>query len=402
MNAGIDFRRTSRALGALVLAILSCGCATARRKPLDKPIFYPPPPGLPRIQYLTSFTGSKDIEEQSSFNRFVVGELADVKMDKPYGVAIHDGKMYVCDTNSTVVVFDLKEKKFGGIKGAEGEGALRQPINVTIDAKGTKYIADTGRAQIVVFDAGDAYVRAYGAPESWRPVDAAPFQDRLYVVDGGNWHVKVFDLASGEIVRTIGDKGDPSERLDRPTNIAIDQEGNLYVTDMGRFQVLKFDRDGRLQKAFGDLGDSPGFFARPKGIALDRAGRLFAVDAAFNNVQVFDKSGRMLMFFGGGGDRVGSFLLPAKVAIDYDNVKYFEPFAAPGFQVEYLILVTSQFGGQRLSVLAFGKDTAKQYPSDDELTREIEERRQREIEKLEKAKKSEEPGGTDAPKPPGE
>ena len=364
---------------ALVLLAGACAAPLHKREP---PVFFPPSPELPRIQYLTFFTGVKDIEEQSSFDRFVVGEKQDVKVDKPYGVAVYDGKIYVCDTNASVAVFDLKHKTFTALKGAVGPGKLIQPVNISIEPDGTKYVADPIRGQIVAFDRNDDYRRAYGAPGAWRPVDAVPFEDWLYVADVGNGVVKVFDKQSGDVIKTIGDKGDPSERLSRPTNLAFDPEGYLYVTDVGRFQVLKFDRDGHFKATFGKLGDNLGHFARPKGIALDREGHLYAVDASFNNVQIFNKEGRLLMFFGEGGDKPGNLLLPAKVAIDYENLQYFQKYAQPDFQMEYLVLVTSQFGDRRVNVLAYGQEKGKEYPTDAELLKQIEERRKKELEKL--------------------
>jgi len=371
---------SARGTTCLVLLLLSTACATPARRP-EAPVFFPPAPGLPRIQYLTSFRGLKDVEEQSSFDRFVVGERQDLRVDKPYGIAIHDGRLYVCDTNATVIVFDLVSRSYTGLRGAAGAGKLIQPINISIEADGTKFVADPARGQIVVFDRNDDYVRAYGTPGNWRPVDAVPFADRVYVADPANGLVQVFDRASGEQVRTIGDKGEPSERLDRPTNLAFDGEGYLYVSDAGRFQVLKFDRDGHFKTAFGKPGDNLGHFARPKGIAVDREGRLYAVDASFNNVQIFGGEGRLLMFFGEGGDVPGGFLLPAKVTIDYDNVRYFAKYLAPQFQAEYLVLVTSQFGERPVSILAFGQEKGKHYPTEEELLEQIEEKRKKEQEK---------------------
>jgi DNA-binding beta-propeller fold protein YncE len=196
-----------------------------------------------------------------------------------------------------------------------------------------------------------------------------------------NGLVKVFDKQSGAMLKVIGDKGAPSERLDRPTNLALDREGYLYVTDFGRFQVLKFDRDGHFKTTFGMPGDTPGHFARPKGVALDRDGRLYAVDASFNKVQIFNKEGRLLMFFGESGNQPGGLLLPAKVAIDYDNVASFQQYVAPNFQVEYLILVTSQFGERRVNVFAYGQEKGAKYPSDAELLKEVDERRKKELER---------------------
>jgi DNA-binding beta-propeller fold protein YncE len=361
----------------LALAVAACGAPVRKA---GTPVFYPTPE-LPRIQYLTSFSGLKDVEEQSSFNKFVVGEKQDLKLDKPYGVAVWDGRIYVCDTNTSVVVFDLKTRRYTGLKGATGQGKLVQPLNISIDADGTKYVADPARGQVVVFDRDDAYVRAYGTPGAWRPVDAVSLGERLYVADPANGLVKVFDKKSGEMVRTIGNAGEPSERLDRPTNLAFDAEGYLYVTDMGRFQVVKFDRDGHYKSTFGRPGDNLGHFARPKGIAVDREGRLLAVDASFNNVQMFSKEGRLLMFFGEAGDKPGSLLLPAKVAIDYDNIDFFRPYLAPDFEPQYLILVTSQFGNRLVNVLAYGTLKGRTYPTEAELLRQIEERRTKERER---------------------
>jgi len=372
--------------GCVVAAfvLLATACAPRVRPVQGVPTFFPPAPELPRIQYLTAFTGSKDVEKQTAFNRFVVGEKQDVRLDKPYGVAIHDGKIYVCDTNATVVVFDLKSKVFENLKGAVGPGKLMQPTNISIEADGTKYVSDPARGQIVVFDRDDKYVKAYGEPGAWRPVDAVAFEDRVYVADVTNRLVKVFDKASGEPIKTIGDKGEPTERLDRPTNLAFDGEGYLYVTDVGRFQVVKFDRDGHYASAFGKPGDGPGHFARPKGVAVDRKGLVFAVDASYNNVQIFNKEGRVLLFFGEGGEQPGNLLLPAKVTLDYDNLQYFRDYVDPGFQAEYLVLVTNQFGPSAVSVMAYGYEKGKTYPTDEEILKQIEERQKKELEKLPK------------------
>jgi DNA-binding beta-propeller fold protein YncE len=371
--------RGAGGVACAALVLVSMACATPARKQ-EAPVYFPPAPELPRIQFLVSIKGLKDVEQQSSFNRFVVGERQDVRLDKPYGVAMHDGRIYVCDTNASVVVFDLKAKRYGPMPGATGPGRLVQPINISIDAHGTKYVADPGRGQVVTFDRDDAYQNAYGTPGAWRPVDAVAWEDRIYVADPANGLVKVFDKTTGGLVRSIGDSGEPQERLDRPTNLAFDNEGYLYVTDAGRFQVIKFDRDGHFKTTFGQPGDNLGHFARPKGIALDRDGRLYAVDASFNNVQVFNREGRLLMFFGEGGETEGQLLLPAKVSIDYDDVPYFQQYAGPQFRIEYLLLVTSQFGERSISVFGYGAESGQKYPTDDELLKAIDERRRHEQE----------------------
>ena len=60
------------ALAALV--VLATACVAPVGKVKGVPLYFPPSPELPRLQYLTSFSGSRDVETQTAFNRFVVGE----------------------------------------------------------------------------------------------------------------------------------------------------------------------------------------------------------------------------------------------------------------------------------------------------------------------------------------
>jgi hypothetical protein len=78
------------------------------------------------------------------------------------------------------------------------------------------------------------------------------------------------------------------------------------------------------------------------------------VDAATQVVQIFDAEGRLLLFFGEPQGKAPGLDLPAKVAIDYDHAELFAKYAAPGFKVEYLVLVTNQYGDRKLSVFGFG------------------------------------------------
>jgi len=78
------------------------------------------------------------------------------------------------------------------------------------------------------------------------------------------------------------------------------------------------------------------------------------VDAAFENVQIFDKEGKLLLFFAEPGASPASLVLPAGIMIDYSLKDYFSPLIDPGFAIDYLVLVTSQYGERKLSIFGFG------------------------------------------------
>lgn len=358
------------AIAAIIM--VAAGCAAPEKKKAEA-VFFPPLPNLPRFQFLASFTGAKDIEAgKGGFEVFVTGEQESGKrLDKPYGVAMHDGKIYVCDTNAGVLVFDMAKKTFEPMKGAKGMGKLIQPINISIDKEGNKYVADVIRKQVVIFDKDDQYATALGTQaDDWRPVDAASFEGMVYVADIKNGEIKVYDRNTGVLARTFGQKGEQNQLLGMPVNLAFDNQGNLYVVDAGRIQVVKFDRDGHFLMTIGSVGTNMGHFGRPRGIAIDRENRLYVVDASFYNVQIFNDKGQLLFFFGEGGTAPGTLILPAAVAVDYDSLQYFEKYVDPSFQPEFLVLVTSQFGDRMVNVFAYGQEKGKKYPTEQELLEE--------------------------------
>ena len=352
----------------LALAVLLAGCAapTVREPAMAKAVFYPALPNAPRIQHLTTIASDRDIGEPiSGFARFIVGEDTGAqRLRQPYGVAAFDGRLYVADSRAPgLAVFDLKERRYTLITGA-GNGRMKRPINVTIDQDGTKYVTDTGRDQVLVFDRADRFVTAFGTEGQFKPVDTAIAGNRLYTVDIKNHQVQVLDKRSGRELFRFGAAGSKSGELFHPTNIAIGPDGDVYVVETGNYRVQRFTAEGKPVRTYGEAGGEFGTFSRPKGIAIDRGGRLYIGDSAFENVQIFDAAGKLLLYFGQPGDRAEGLNLPAGVSIDYDNVEYFRRYADPGFAVEYLVLVASQFGPNKIDVFGFGRMRGMDYPPD--------------------------------------
>ncbi len=343
-------------LGALIAATVLTGCATAPPS-VEGPMFFPPPPSPPRLQYLATFSLPRDLREQSAFADYLFGKEGkrDEVIVKPYGIAMHGGKIYVVDSRGPgYAVFDLAAQNFKLVTGS-GNGRMKKPINITIDRDGTKYVTDTDRDQILVYDAEDRFARALGTEGQFKPVDVAIAGDRLYVVDIKGRQIQVLEKTTGNTLFSFGSEGSNEGELFQPTNIARGPEGDLYVTDTGNFRVQRFSPEGKFIRVYGKLGDAVGNFARPKGIALDRAGRLYVSDAAFDNVQVFDNGGQLLVFFGGPGDRRENMNLPAAITIDYDDVALFQKYADPKFKLEYVVLAVNQLGPYKVNAYGFGK-----------------------------------------------
>ena len=161
---------------------------------------------------------------------------------------------------------------------------------------------------------------------------------------------------SGEQLLEFGSSGQQAGQFNRPTHLALDAAGNVYVNDSFNYRIQKFDPEGRYLKEFGYQGDTLGGFARPKGIGVDRAGYVYAVDAAFENAQIFDpESADLLLFFGGFGPHTGSMYLPSGLHIDYHNIERFRRYIDKDFAVEYLLYVGNMLGDRKINVYGFGK-----------------------------------------------
>jgi len=334
-------------------------------------LFYPPLPDAPRIQYLTSFSVAADVQEKKKkkggwLSDFVLGEENPEDSEgpnKPYGVSLNDGQIHVVDTRGGgYAIFDVPGKDYRFNVGS-GSAFMPKPVNIEIDDEGRKYVADTSRNLILVFDDDDEFLRSYGGEGQFRPTDLLVDDKNLYVVDIKGHRVVVLDKNTGAELFSFGSPGSDDKSLFQPTNIAMGPNKHLYVGDTGNFRVQEFTPEGQFVKSYGaGVGTAPGNFARPKGVAVDRMGRVYVVDAAYERVQVFDADGRLLMFFGEPGATHKSGLdLPTDIDIDYASVPYFEQYADPDFELEFIIVVANQFGYSKVNVFGFGRHKSMSY-----------------------------------------
>ena len=337
---------------ALLLAFLA-GCAGKTAGPVG-PIFFPPPPDEPHVQYLMGINDSTDIEgKPAQFSLFLTGSDQGgliKKIGKPYGLVAKNGKLYVCSIGGgQVIVIDFAKNTFNFLKGnVRGAGELKRPINATVDNEGNLFVIDGAKRAILVYDAEGNYLRSFRADfgtdeEKSLIVGIAAYDNLLYVLDSKSNLIRVLDRMSGEQLRSFGYDPENKIGLTIPSNISIDDKGAIYVTNLGKSNVTVFDRDGHFLYKFGQVSDRLGGFSRPKGIAVDKDGWIYVADAAFSNVQVFNADAkRMLGFFGTPGLPAGSLNLPAGIAVTTDNLPYFQKLAAPGFILDKVVFVANQ------------------------------------------------------------
>lgn len=86
--------------------------------------------------------------------------------------------------------------------------------------------------------------------------------------------------------------GQPQDVFQRPTDVAWDAAGNIYIADgFGNARVAKFDKNGKFIKSWGSRGIAPGQFNTLRGIVIDAQGNVYVADTGNRRIQVFDSDG---------------------------------------------------------------------------------------------------------------
>jgi len=178
----------------------------------------------------------------------------------------------------------------------------------------TAVVVTTGNWQVLV---------AHSAvPEMSSPSGVAIDGDgNLYISDfEGDFVEKV--SAGGQPIARFGQKGNGPGQFAGPTNLTVDSQGNLYVADTNNQRIQKLSRDGQAVAQFGSGGDAPGQFWLPSGVAVDEQGRLYVADRGNHRIQVLAPDGKPLAQWGTRGPAPGQFWAPSDVALDRNGEVY--------------------------------------------------------------------------------
>jgi len=114
--------------------------------------------------------------------------------------------------------------------------------------------------------------------------------------------------------------GQQSDVFQRPTDVAWDSAGNIYVADgFGNARIAKFDKVGKFVKSWGSRGSEPGQFNTVHGIAIDAQGNVYVADTGNKRIQVFDTDGNFKTQFTNIGNPAAICLTPGSRQFLYSS-----------------------------------------------------------------------------------
>jgi hypothetical protein len=179
-------------------------------------------------------------------------------------------------------------------------------FGLRIDPQDNIWTLDEGANQVVKFDSEGRVALVLGRkPEAIGVRRQAPPTEGAGTGGGaaGGGGGAGGGAGSGGAANRKPGEGIPGSTFSRPSDVAWDKAGNIYVADgMGtNNRVAKFDKDGKFLKHWGSTGTEPGQFQGVKSIAIDAQGDVYVADAGNKRIQVFDAEGTFKRQFTGVG-----------------------------------------------------------------------------------------------------
>ncbi len=171
---------------------------------------------------------------------------------------------------------------------------------VAVDSKDNVYVFNRGGHPIIVYDREGNFLRSWGESvfNGVHGISIDP-EDSVYCTDHLDHVVRKF-TSDGKLLMTLGRagvSGGPTmsgEPFNRPTHTAVDpRNGDIYVADgYSNARVHKYSPDGKLLFSWGESGTDPGHFNIVHNIAVDDDGWVYVADRENRRIQVFDSRGK--------------------------------------------------------------------------------------------------------------
>lgn len=259
-------------------------------------------------------------EREREFLFSIYGFEGDL-LRRPTGVGMDDqGNIYIADTGKRrIVVFD-RNKRFQRVYGEAGKGELLiwDPIDVAVAPDGRSWVVDRTQSKIVEYDVTGVATKEVITPEP--PTQITIKDDMMFVcVDSG---VLIADLDMNLLTGYIARGKEPGQ-FDRPGGVAVGEDGTLYVADSLNYRVQAISSSGQPLWQYGkpippeqaiQFDSEERKFGLPANIALDENGLLYVVDGVDSEIVVLDTDGNYIETIGDVGGADGMFYYPDGIA----------------------------------------------------------------------------------------
>jgi len=259
------------------------------------------------------------------------------QLSHPRGLDIdYDGTLYIADSGNHRIVEWKKNATAGRIVAGGNKGAgvdqLNDPTDVVIDHRNNSLIiADSQNRRVVRWPRENgrfgqiliSSIRCWGL--------AMDYDGNLYITDMFANEVKLWNSTSNEATLLIGEhgKGDQLNQLNRPHFIFVDENESMYIADLDNNRVMLWQKDEKQGIIIADAkgrGKNPIQLASPAAAFVDRLGIVYIVDGMNNRVvRVFtgiERRSEIVVGNNGQGNHANQLYFPQDLAFDAENNLY--------------------------------------------------------------------------------
>ncbi|MEW8048774.1 MAG: NHL repeat-containing protein [Candidatus Thiodiazotropha sp.] len=244
-------------------------------------------------------------------------------MIMPTDIAIgKQQRVYIVDSGNHRVVVYAENGSFLFAFGSQGSGRgqLDSPVGITTSSDGRVLVSDRGNKRIQIYDADGTFLRTIptiAGKSSVIPVDVAVDRGgkRILVSASGPHHRILVFNNNGKVIGVWGKPGNNQGEFRYPATLAVSQENETYVVDVFNTRVQVLDRKGKFLVSVGSWGITPGHLFRPKGVAIENGGQILVSDSYLGVVQIYNSDTRFHAVLGENGE-IARFETPAGIAID--------------------------------------------------------------------------------------
>lgn len=221
----------------------------------------------------------------------------------------------------TVLVSTLAGSTKGDVDGTGTAAKFDTPARAVLDAQGNLYLTDFGNSKIKIISPEGEVSTFAGSSRGFTdgPSTTAQFSrpvgivmdeiGNFFVADRGNHCIRKI-LPSGEVstiaggVRGFVDGIGTAARFNEPSDLAIDGQSNLYVSDANNHKIRKIDPRGHVStlagsiEGFEDGSATEAKFNRPTDVVVDHESNLYVTDARNNRIRKIAPDGTVTTLAG--------------------------------------------------------------------------------------------------------
>jgi DNA-binding beta-propeller fold protein YncE len=255
----------------------------------------------------------------------VYGNGAD-RLNKPTEVAVdkRNGDIYVADTNkSRIMVFDKNGayvSEFG--KYGTGKGEIKFPNGVALDSLGRVYVTCYTLNKIMIYSQNHKPYWEINLDANIGPMTSTIKGDKIYIATRAG--VMIGNLR-GNLLQSFYRPGSKDGQFNRPSGIAVGNDGSIYLADSMNYRVEAIDKKGKFLWAVGkpfrvkpgqqmNVQRSNQKFSLPESITMAPDGNLYVMDAFTGEVHIFSQKGKELGSVGEWGQEDGQFYYPGGIS----------------------------------------------------------------------------------------